>query len=318
MRNQVAFLSDDSIVLVSLVDGQFAPNVDVMASCTEGTTQIYRGDYIYTVDAYGTKIWTLVGPNTIHPARQESSVSIALDRVHTTLPPALLNLEVFGYATIHSTITDITGPININGSLVASWTAEADISGSHMSWAPDASGSTVTDVSGSTTDVSGTDVSGSATDISGSVTDVSGSTTDVSGSTTDVSGSDVSRSGVVTYASPTDPNGVSYVWTTDGSGNSLLTPVITTRAPYMPHYHQTSRHIPYTPYTPPTTLPRHVVNLLIEKAIAEEVTCPITSELIQSTAAVTSCGHIFNRTALMTWLATNRTCPTCRAVCTSS
>lgn len=282
MRNQLAFLSDDSIVLVSRFDDQFAPNVDVMASCTEGTTQIYRGDYIYTVDAYGTKIWTLIGPNTIHPARQDSSVSIALDRVRTTLPPALLNLEVFGYATIHSTITDITGPININGTLVASWTAEADISGSHMSWAPDASGSTVT-----------------ATDVSGSVTDVSG---------------------VVTYASPTDPNGVSYVWTTDGSGNSLLTPVITTRAPYMPHYPNTSRHIPHTPYTPspPTTLPRHVVNLLLEKAIAEEVTCPITSELIQSTAAVTSCGHIFNRTALMTWLATNRTCPTCRAVCTSS
>ena len=287
MRNQLAFLSDDSIVLVSRFDNQFAPNVDVMASCTEGTTQIYRGDYIYTVDAYGTKIWTLIGPNTIHPARQDSSVSIALDRVHTTLPPALLNLEVFGYATIHSTITDITGPININGSLVASWTAEADISGSHMSWAPGASGST---------------------------TDVSGSAPDVSGSATDISGVSNSRSGVVTYASPTDPNGVSYVWTTDGSGNSLLTPVITTRAPYA--YHQTSR-TPYTP-SPPTTLPRHVVNLLIEKAIAEEVTCPITSELIQSTAAVTSCGHIFNRTALMTWLATNRTCPTCRAVCTSS
>jgi len=289
MRNQLAFLSDDSIVLMSRFDNQFAPNVDVMASCTAGTTQIYKGDYIYTVDAYGTKIWTLIGPNTIHPARQESSVSIALDRVHTTLPPALLNLEVFGYATIHSTITDITGPITVNGALISSWTAEGDISGSHVSWAPDASGS--------------------ATDVSGSATDVSGSATDVSG--------------VITYASPTDPRGVSYVWTTDGSGNRLLTPVITTRAPYMPHYHQTS-HTPHyhqtshTPYTPPTTLPRHVVNLLIEKAIAEEVACPITSDLIQSTAAVTSCGHIFNRTALMTWLATNRTCPTCRAICTSS
>jgi hypothetical protein len=278
MRNQLAFLGNDSIVLVSLVDGQFAPNVDIMASCTAGTTQIYRGDYIYTVDTRGTKIWTLVGPNTIHPARRESSVSVALDLVQRTLPPSILHLEFYGYAASHSTIIDITGPITVNGMLISSWTTAP----------PDVSG----------VDVSGVDVSG---------VDVSG--VDVSG--VDVSGVDVGS--VVTYASPSGTGSVTYVWTTDGSGNPLLSPSVTTRAPYVPYYPRTSIPIP-----PPTTLPRHVVNLLLDKAIAEEVVCPITGELIQSNAAVTSCGHIFDRAALTHWLSANRTCPTCRAVCSSS
>ena len=259
MRNQLAFLSDDSIVLVSLVNGQFAPNVDIMASCTAGTTQIYRGDYIYTVDTRGTKIWTLVGPNTTHPARRESSVSVALDLVQRTLTPSILHLEFFGYAASHSTITDITDPITINGTLISSWTT-----------APPA-------------DVSGVDVSG------------------------------VDVGSVVTYASPSGTGSVTYVWTTDGSGNPLLSPSVTTRAPYVPYYPRTS-----IPVSPPTTLPRHVVNLLLDKAIAEEVVCPITGELIQSNAAVTSCGHIFDRAALTHWLSANRTCPSCRTVCSSS
>ena len=241
-------------MLVSLVDSQFAPNVDIMASCTAGTTEIYMGNYIYTVDTHGTKIWTLIGPtNTVHPARCESSVSVALSLVQRTLPPAILHLEVSGYASTYSTITDIIAPITGNDSQVAPSTT--------------------------------------ATDVSGSV--------------------------------------IHYDWTADISNNYLLSPSTSTTTRY-PYYSSSTRYSydgssysttqSVASLTTPTAapLPRHVVNLLLEKAIAEEVVCPITGDLIQNTAAVTSCGHIFNRTALMTWLATNRTCPTCRNICTSS
>jgi hypothetical protein len=65
----------------------------------------------------------------------------------------------------------------------------------------------------------------------------------------------------------------------------------------------------------PQPLPKHVATLVIDKAISEGTLCPITMEtLTAETAAVTSCGHVFQAEALRTWLTARGTCPECRQV----
>lgn len=64
---------------------------------------------------------------------------------------------------------------------------------------------------------------------------------------------------------------------------------------------------------PPPPLPKHVAALVIDKAVSEGAQCPITMEtLTKETAAVTSCGHVFQAEALHTWLSARGTCPECR------
>jgi hypothetical protein len=64
---------------------------------------------------------------------------------------------------------------------------------------------------------------------------------------------------------------------------------------------------------PPPPMPRHVAELVIAKAEADGATCAITMEPIRAaTAAVTSCGHVFQAEALRTWLESRGTCPECR------
>ncbi len=68
----------------------------------------------------------------------------------------------------------------------------------------------------------------------------------------------------------------------------------------------------------PPPLPKHVANLVLQKAEQEGTTCPITMEPIKAmTAAVTSCGHVFQMEALKNWLQTNRHCPECRQPCST-
>lgn len=100
-------------------------------------------------------------------------------------------------------------------------------------------------------------------------------------------------------------------WNTmDISGTPL-----TTIAPY---YHNPTYTYSYASPSTTTTaapLPRHVAVLVIAKAIQDDVSCPITGESIAEDAAVTSCGHVFDRAAITTWLSSNTTCPTCRTRC---
>jgi len=69
--------------------------------------------------------------------------------------------------------------------------------------------------------------------------------------------------------------------------------------------------------TPPrstASLPPHIVQILLEKAEAEETLCPITaSPITVASGRVTSCGHIFDRVGLDTWLEQADTCPECRS-----
>ncbi len=61
--------------------------------------------------------------------------------------------------------------------------------------------------------------------------------------------------------------------------------------------------------------PKHIIDAVLDNAEATKKLCPITMEPIQkATAAITSCGHIFQKAALTEWLKTNNTCPECRAI----
>ena len=61
-------------------------------------------------------------------------------------------------------------------------------------------------------------------------------------------------------------------------------------------------------------LPPHVMRLVIDHAIQTSALCPITMEpILAETAAVTPCGHVFDKTALETWYADHDTCPECRS-----
>jgi hypothetical protein len=63
----------------------------------------------------------------------------------------------------------------------------------------------------------------------------------------------------------------------------------------------------------PNNLPQHIINIVINKAERDKAICPITLDEITSTnSTITSCGHIFNKYALHTWLKKNKICPECR------
>lgn len=58
---------------------------------------------------------------------------------------------------------------------------------------------------------------------------------------------------------------------------------------------------------------RPMTHPLIEKAIREGATCPISMNPIQRTTAyVTECNHVFEQSSIERWLTTNSTCPYCR------
>jgi hypothetical protein len=74
-----------------------------------------------------------------------------------------------------------------------------------------------------------------------------------------------------------------------------------------------------TPPPPPPPMPAHVATLVIRDAIQHGAVCPITMDPIRSgDAAVTSCGHVFNATAIVEWLKRNSSCPECRQLCAAT
>lgn len=62
--------------------------------------------------------------------------------------------------------------------------------------------------------------------------------------------------------------------------------------------------------------PKHLVGQILATAEAANQLCAITMEPIRTaTAAITSCGHIFQRDAIAHWLSAHTTCPECRQPC---
>jgi hypothetical protein len=69
---------------------------------------------------------------------------------------------------------------------------------------------------------------------------------------------------------------------------------------------------------PAPVLPRRIAVLVAENAVKNNDRCPITMEPISPlTAAVTTCYHVFDGAAIMTWLASNSQCPECRQPCSA-
>jgi hypothetical protein len=65
--------------------------------------------------------------------------------------------------------------------------------------------------------------------------------------------------------------------------------------------------------TRPVTLQAFTIQALINHAVSENMTCPISMNTIQkSTACVTSCQHIFERDSIARWLTDHTNCPVCR------
>lgn len=63
----------------------------------------------------------------------------------------------------------------------------------------------------------------------------------------------------------------------------------------------------------PVNLQAFTITALINHAVSEHMTCPISMNAIQkSTACVTSCQHIFERESIQHWLADHSNCPVCR------
>jgi predicted Zn-ribbon and HTH transcriptional regulator len=60
-------------------------------------------------------------------------------------------------------------------------------------------------------------------------------------------------------------------------------------------------------------LPDYVAKQLVEKAITENKTCPISLEpIISRNSGVLNCGHVFRGTSLQAHLQTDNKCPVCR------
>jgi hypothetical protein len=63
----------------------------------------------------------------------------------------------------------------------------------------------------------------------------------------------------------------------------------------------------------PVSLHAFTIQALINHAISENMTCPISMNPIdKSTACVTTCQHIFERDSIAHWLADHANCPVCR------
>ena len=66
-------------------------------------------------------------------------------------------------------------------------------------------------------------------------------------------------------------------------------------------------------------LPPHVAKLVLADSISKNEACPITSDQItMANGLVTSCGHVFTKVAIHTWLSSERSkgeCPVCKQKC---
>lgn len=67
------------------------------------------------------------------------------------------------------------------------------------------------------------------------------------------------------------------------------------------------------------TIPTHIFKAFVEMAISKKETCSITmDELTLGNVGMTPCGHLFDKSALITALTKSNKCPQCRAPATSS
>jgi hypothetical protein len=64
------------------------------------------------------------------------------------------------------------------------------------------------------------------------------------------------------------------------------------------------------------SMPQHVINILVETALAKKECCPITQdELTKESMVVTPCGHGLDNSSASHWISTKHSCPVCRQPC---
>jgi hypothetical protein len=64
------------------------------------------------------------------------------------------------------------------------------------------------------------------------------------------------------------------------------------------------------------TIPKRVAQIILEDAVNKGEVCPITMDDISiDTSKITSCYHVFDGTALSTWLTRKAECPVCKETC---
>lgn len=69
-----------------------------------------------------------------------------------------------------------------------------------------------------------------------------------------------------------------------------------------------------TPVQVPAKIPSHIVRCFVESAIQKNEVCPITLDaLVMGNIAMTPCGHLFEKEALVSSLSSSNVCPNCRA-----
>ena len=77
-----------------------------------------------------------------------------------------------------------------------------------------------------------------------------------------------------------------------------------------------STRIPQVPIQIPSKIPIHIQKIVLTDAVTKNDHCPILSEPItMDNGVVTSCGHVFIKEAINTWLSTNTRCPICKTNC---
>jgi len=80
------------------------------------------------------------------------------------------------------------------------------------------------------------------------------------------------------------------------------------------HFKKPTHNTPLKPSASPVKIPSHIVRGFVESAIQKKEVCPITLDaLVMGNVAMTSCGHLFEKEALVSSLAASQICPTCRA-----
>lgn len=72
--------------------------------------------------------------------------------------------------------------------------------------------------------------------------------------------------------------------------------------------------LPSAPIDSPVKIPSHIIRGFVESAIHKKEVCPITLDpLVMGNVAMTSCGHLFERQALVSSITSSNVCPSCRA-----
>jgi hypothetical protein len=115
------------------------------------------------------------------------------------------------------------------------------------------------------------------------------------------------------YGIGTDPRCSKYsVILNDSALDEIPQLIPSTIVPSQPR-HPVASAPPPSVASVPSTLPHHLVNMILEAAIEKGSSCPISFDTLTKTSArLTPCGHLVSHLAVERWLSSAHSCPVCR------